>query len=134
LQSPEKQGRQPGIFLQRTGRAIPGTGLGCSENLFKGGSSDDFPDLQKVVGQLHFLAVGGLDLPIAAEDLQGRADAGENKVRAAYALVLEPFHPIADAIGEFTQDFTPVADGCVVGARTANQVDTGGKGRSVPRE
>ena len=45
------------------------------------------------------MAIGGLDLRVAAEDLQRWADAGEDQVGAAHTLALQALHPVADAHG-----------------------------------
>ncbi len=51
----------------------------------------------------------------------------KTKFRASDAFALEPFHPVTNAPGEFTQDIRPVADRGVLGSRATDQVNAGGE-------
>ena len=62
-----------------------------------------FPDFLQVLGERDLASLRGLDLCVAAEDLERRPDAGEDEVRAADAFALEALHPVAHALGQFTQ-------------------------------
>jgi hypothetical protein len=42
--------------------------------------------------------LGGLDLRVAAEDLERRPDAGKHEVGAAHAFALQALHPVADPL------------------------------------
>ena len=128
LERPEEERREPRVLLDGAGRAVAGLGLGGAEHLGEGAPAHDLPDLLQVLGERDLAPVGGLDLRVAAEDLERRADAGEDEVGAADAFALQALHPVADAVRQLAQDVGPVADRRVVGARAADEVDAGGEG------
>ena len=129
LERPEEERREPRVLLDGAGRAVAGLGLGGAEHLREGAAAHDLPDLLQVLGERDLAPVGGLDLRVAAEDLERRADAGEDEVGAADAFALQALHPVADARRQLAQDVGPVADRRVVGTRAADEVDAGGEAR-----
>ena len=131
LERPEEQRREPRVLLDGAGRAVAGLGLGGAEHLGEGAAAHDLPDLLQVLGERDLAPVGGLDLRVAAEDLERRADAGEDEVGAAHAFALQALHPVADALRQLAQDVGPVADRRVVRARAADEMDAGGEARGI---
>ena len=53
-------------------------GLGRAEHLLQGGAAYYLPDFLQVIGQADYVAFGGFDGAVAAENFEGRADAGED--------------------------------------------------------
>ena len=90
--------------------------------------ANGFPDLLQVLAKLDLTAIGGLDGSIAAEYLQCRPDAGKNQVRATNALPLEPFHPVADAVGQLTEYVRPITHGRVIRTGAADEMNASRKG------
>ena len=99
LQRPEEKCRQARILFQSAGHSVPSPGFCRPEDLFKGRSPHNLPDLFQVLGELDFAAVGSLNLTVAAEYLQCRTYAGKDKIRSANTLALKTFHPVADTFG-----------------------------------
>ena len=95
LKSPQKQGRQTGVFLQCAGHAIACSGFSSAERLLEGRASYDLPDLLQVIRQSYFRTFRCVDCAAAAENFQGRSDACDDEIGAADALVLQVVHPAA---------------------------------------
>ena len=128
LERPQEERREPRVLLDGAGGAVPGLGLGSAEHLCEGAPAHSLPDLLEVLGKRHLAAVGGLDLRVAAEDLERRADAGEDEVGAADALPLQALHPVADTVRQLAKYVGPVAHLRVVRAWAADEMDAGGEG------
>ena len=126
LQRPEPHGGEAGVFLEAGG-------VGAGENHGEGFLGDGGPDLLQVFLERDGLAAGLLHAGIAGEDFQGRAETGEDGVRAHDAFLGQARHPVVDAAGQLGQHVAPVADfigadGAVrVLARAANEMDGGGE-------
>ena len=56
------------------------------------------------------IATGLLDTGISREDLQSRAEAGEDGVRPDNAFLSEARHPFMNAAGQLPQYVAPLAD------------------------
>ena len=127
LERPQEERGQAGVLFQRAGQTVARLRLCGVEHLFQRGAADDLPDFLQVIGQADYIALGGLDGAVMAEDFERRADAGENQIGTTDAFGLQALDPVSDADRQFPQDIGPVADGSVLGTRAADEVDTGGE-------
>ena len=131
LQRPEEERRQSRVLLQRAGEAVARLRLRRAKYALKRGAADDLPDLLQVLRQADRAPIGGLDGAVAAEDLQGGADAGEHEIGAADALALQALHPVGDALRQLAQHVGPVADGRVARPGAADEVNAGSERRRL---
>ena len=127
LQRPQKKRGEPRVLLDGTCGAVARPSLGGTEHLGEGAPAHDLPHLLQILGQADLPPIGGLDLGVTAEDFERWPDAGEDEVGAAHAFALQALHPVADALGQLAQHLGPVADRCIVRARTANEVNASGE-------
>ena len=117
------------------GRRVPGRGVRVLEDHREGLLRNGGPDVLQVFTERDNGPVGLLDPAVAAEDFEGRAETGEDRVGTDDAFAREARHPFVDPAGKFGKDVAPVAD--IVGAhravgilaRAADEMDGGGESR-----
>ena len=134
LERPQEERGQAGVLFQCSGQAVARLRLCGAENLLQRGATDDLPDFLQVIGQADYIAFGSFDGAVAAENFECWADAGEDQIGTTDAFALQALDPVGDADRQFAQDIGPVADGGVLGAGAADEVDAGGEGRRNLRE
>jgi hypothetical protein len=114
-EGPKPHGREACVWFKTSG-------VGVLEDHREGLIRDGGPDVLQVVTERDNVAVRFLDPAVAAEDFEGRTEAGENRVRADDCFLGESRHPFMNSAGEFGQYVTPVAN--IVNAKDAARVHT----------
>ena len=131
VQRPEPHRGEAGVFFKAGGVSIRENHREC----FLG---DGGPDLFQIFLERDCLAAGFLHAGIAGEDFQGRAETGEDGVRADDAFLGQAWHPFVDAAGQLLQHVAPIADFVrahrAVGilARAADEMDGGSERALAP--
>ena len=64
----------------------------------------------QVFAERNNIAVGLLDSAVAAEDFEGGAETGENRVGADDAFLGETRHPFVNSAGECGENISPITD------------------------
>ena len=131
LERPEEERREPRVLLDGPRGTVARFAIRGAQHLGESTPPHDLPDLLQVLGECNLAPFGGLDLRVAAEDLERRSNACEDEVCAADPFTLEALHPVANPVRQLAQDVGPVAYCCFVGARAADEVDAGGQRRGI---
>ena len=131
LKRPQKQRRQAGILLQGARHPVPGGSLRRAEHLLERRTAHDLPDFFQILRQSDLLPLCRLHSPVAAEDFERGADAGEHQIGTAHTFLLQVLHPVGDAQGQFPQHIGPLADRSILWTRSADQVNAGRQGSRV---
>ena len=97
LERPQEERGQAGVLFKCAGQAITRLGLCGAEHLLQRGATDDLPDFLQVIGQADYIALGGFDGAVAAENFERWTDAGEDQIGTTDAFALQALDPVSDA-------------------------------------
>src|ERR1700685_614955 len=144
LMRPEKKGGQAGILFECARRSVARARFCSAENLLQGCAAHYFPNVSQkaslvrlgrfgIPAKRYLVPFGVLHFAIPAVDFHGRTDAREDQVRTTEAFGRQIFYPLANSARQLPEHVRPVADLCIVGSWSTNEVNAGSERRRVLR-